>query len=144
MQEIKSAPELTTQALEWLEVLQGDIRASLVDIECIEKNLDQLVDDIHLVSSQQRDQISQVIAAIKGQAGEVGLVQILALTNSIENVLQRIKTKQLVPTKSIIHILLYGSNNLLFMLHNLADQAEKEISKTLELLDIQLALELDS
>ncbi|MDY6970823.1 MAG: chemotaxis protein CheW [Thermodesulfobacteriota bacterium] len=72
--------------------------------------------------------------SIKGGAGFMGLTNIKDLTHEMENILGRIRSRQMVPNAEIINILLLASDAVRSLLNDVGASNEADISQQLEAL----------
>ncbi|MEJ2656151.1 MAG: chemotaxis protein CheW [Desulfobacterales bacterium] len=70
--------------------------------------------------------------SIKGGAGFMGLTNIKNLTHEMENILGKIRGREMVPTPEIINILLSASDVLVELINNIAQSNDIDISHHIE------------
>ncbi|MEA3286984.1 MAG: chemotaxis protein CheW [Candidatus Marinimicrobia bacterium] len=85
------------------------------------------------------NKVFRAIHSIKGGAGFVGLTNIKELSHKMENILNMIRNRELVPTGDIISVLLAGTDRLAHLLENALESNEIEIDDTLKQLDDSLS-----
>ncbi len=101
-----------------------DIESDLLTIEQNGADLDE-------------DLVNKVFRAahsIKGGAGFLGLAAIKELSHKIENILDMVRNRQMVPTPDIVNVVLLAFDYLNQMLQNVSASNEMDISKHIEAL----------
>lgn len=88
------------------------------------EHLDGLEDDLLVIEKQGADfdvelvnRIFRAVHTIKGGCGFFGLDKLSALSHSMENVLDRVRKKEIVPVSSIVNALLKGADQLKAMVN---------------------------
>lgn len=113
--------EFVTESIEHLSGVEGQ----LLEIEAAGANIDvELVNDVF-----------RAIHSIKGAAGFLGLSKINELSHSLENVLNQIRNKELVPDKAVVDVLLRSSDQLLQLVADLQGSENAEISSVVNELE---------
>jgi len=100
----------------------GDIENELIEIEERGANF-----DLDLVNK-----VFRALHSVKGGAGFMGFKNIKELSHAMENVLNLIRTKELVPDPDIISVLLSSADLLRKMLNNYLASEDEDISIRLE------------
>ena len=103
----------------------GGLETDFLDIEEAGADID---DDLV-------NKVFRAIHSIKGGAGFVGLTNIKELSHKMENILNMIRNRELVPTGDIISVLLTGTDRLANLLENAVESNEIEIDDVLQQLD---------
>lgn len=103
----------------------GDIESQLLAIEAAAANID----------SDLVNKVFRAIHSIKGAAGFLGLTVINRLSHAMENVLNQIRNRELVPTSHNIDILLKSADSLRTLINKSADSNSADISGHLQLLE---------
>lgn len=85
------------------------IEASLMDMEAAGENQDP-----ELVNT-----VFRLAHSIKGGAGMLGLDNIKTLAHKLENVLHMVRSNELVPTHTVVDVLLKGFDRLTFLVDNI-------------------------
>ena len=96
-----------------------DIENSLLTIEEAGGNFDE-----ELVNK-----VFRAAHSIKGGAGFLGLIQIKELAHKVENVLDMIRNRQLVPTPETVSVLLSAFDRLSEMIENISESNDMDISE---------------
>jgi len=96
-----------------------DIENSLLTIEEAGGNFDE-----ELVNK-----VFRAAHSIKGGAGFLGLIQIKELAHKVENVLDMIRNRQLVPTPETVSVLLSAFDRLSEMIENISESNKMDISE---------------
>ncbi|MBN1477895.1 chemotaxis protein CheW [Candidatus Sumerlaeota bacterium] len=112
--------EFVTEALEHL----GDVQNQLLTIEEQGADFDRGVVDT----------VFRAMHTIKGAAGMLGLETINRLAHQLEDVLNRIRGGDLIPTSEVVDALLQGSDVLNGMVSDIDNSADVDISGPLGLL----------
>jgi two-component system chemotaxis sensor kinase CheA len=125
---------------EILEIFYEESREHLDGIEgdllTLEKQGEDV--DLELVNS-----IFRAVHTIKGGCGFFGLDKLSSLSHAMENVLDRIRKKELVPTSKIVNILLEGADNLKVMVNNPEATDDLDIEDNLKAVNSILDASLD-
>jgi two-component system chemotaxis sensor kinase CheA len=103
----------------------ADIESQLLSIEAAGANIDS-----HLVN-----QVFRAIHSIKGAASFLGLATINKLAHAMENVLNHIRTRELIPTSTRVNVLLKSADMLQSLIHRIAESNEQDVSEFLIVLD---------
>jgi two-component system, chemotaxis family, sensor kinase CheA len=109
--------EFVTEALEHL----GDVQNQLLTIE--KQGADS---DRELV-----DTVFRAMHTIKGAAGMLGLETINRLSHHLEDVLNRIRSGDLIPTSEVVDALLQGADVLQGLVSEIEESAEVDITEPL-------------
>ncbi len=107
----------------------GGLETDFLDIEEAGEDID---DDLV-------NKVFRAIHSIKGGAGFVGLTHIKELSHKMENILNMVRNRELVPTGDIISVLLSGTDRLAHLLENAIDSNDIEIDDILQQLDDSLS-----
>lgn len=102
----------------------SDIESDLLTIEGEEENI-----DIDIVNN-----VFRAAHSIKGGAGFMGLTTIKGLAHSLENVLDLIRNKELVPTPNRISVLLKGFDKLESLMNNIQTSNDEDVSEYIDAL----------
>ena len=80
------------------------------------------------------NKVFRSIHSVKGAAGFLGLSVLNELAHNAENVLNRVRNKQLSPTHEVIDILLRASDELLNLINNIDTSNEQDVSSHVQAL----------
>ena len=100
----------------------ADIQNDLLAIEAAGADIDE-----NLVNK-----VYRAAHSIKGGAGFMGLTNIKNLTHEMENILGKIRSREMVPNSEIINILLLASDALVDLIKNITQSNDIDISKHIE------------
>lgn len=100
----------------------ADIQNDLLAIEAAGADIDE-----NLVNK-----VYRAAHSIKGGAGFMGLTNIKNLTHEMENILGKIRSRELVPNAEIINILLVASDALIELINNITQSNDIDISNQIE------------
>ena len=106
------------ESLEHLADIQNDLLAIEADGADIDENL--------------VNKVYRAAHSIKGGAGFMGLTNIKNLTHEMENILGKIRSREMVPNAEIINILLLASDALVNLINNIAQSNDIDISNHIE------------
>ena len=106
----------------------GGLETDFLDIEEAGEDID---DDLV-------NKVFRAIHSIKGGAGFVGLDNIKELAHKMENMLNLVRNRELIPTGDIISVLLAGTDRLSHLLDNAVNSNDIEIDDILKQLDSSL------
>ncbi|MDH4205963.1 MAG: chemotaxis protein CheW [Desulfobacteraceae bacterium] len=100
----------------------ADIQNDLLAIEAAGADIDE-----NLVNK-----VYRAAHSIKGGAGFMGLSNIKNLTHEMENILGKIRSREMVPNAEIINILLLASDALVDLINNITQSNDIDISNHIE------------
>jgi len=100
----------------------ADIQNDLLAIEAAGADIDE-----NLVNK-----VYRAAHSIKGGAGFMGLTNIKNLTHEMENILGKIRSREMVPNAEIINILLLASDTLVDLINNITQSNDIDISNHIE------------
>ena len=100
----------------------ADIQNDLLAIEAAGADIDE-----NLVNK-----VYRAAHSIKGGAGFMGLTNIKNLTHEMENILGKIRSRDMVPNAEIINILLLASDALVDLINNITQSNDIDISNHIE------------
>ena len=106
------------ESLEHLADIQNDLLAIEADGADIDENL--------------VNKVYRAAHSIKGGAGFMGLTNIKNLTHEMENILGKIRSREMVPNAEIINILLLASDALVNLINNIIQSNDIDISNHIE------------
>ncbi len=109
------------------ETLKLFVEESLDNLSGIENDLLAIEEagadiDVDLVNK-----VFRAVHSIKGGAGFLGLVSVKELSDAMENILNLIRQKELVPTPEIISVILQGTDQLNEMINDPATSNDSDI-----------------
>lgn len=111
------------------ETLQMYVEESREHLESIESDLlaiEQMGEDI---DEELVNKVFRAAHSMKGGAGFLGLNTIKELAHKIENVLDMIRNRELVPNPEIVNILLLAFDRLAELIDNIQESNEMDISE---------------
>jgi two-component system chemotaxis sensor kinase CheA len=100
----------------------ADIQNDLLAIEAAGADIDE-----NLVNK-----VYRAAHSIKGGAGFMGLTNIKNLTHEMENILGKIRSREMVPNAEIINVLLLASDSLVDLINNITQSNDIDISSHIE------------
>lgn len=107
----------------------ADIENDFLEIEANGANIDEdLVNKVYRAAH-----------SIKGGAGFMGLTNIKDLTHEMENILGKIRSREMIPTPDIVNVLLKASDTLKDLLNDILNSNEADINQDIEALQAVLA-----
>lgn len=113
------------------EILQMYIEESLEHLSDIESDLLTIEGDDENIDIDIVNNVFRAAHSIKGGAGFMGLTTIKELAHSLENVLDLIRNKELIPIPSRISILLKGFDKLESLMNEIHSSNDEDISEHL-------------
>ncbi|WP_457571450.1 hybrid sensor histidine kinase/response regulator [Desulfovulcanus sp.] len=116
------------------EMLQVYIEESREHLQDIENDLLAIEQAGENIDEELVNKVFRAAHSMKGGAGFLGLANIKELAHKIENVLDMIRNRELVPTPEIINVILLSFDRLREMIENLPESSEMDISEHLDAL----------
>ena len=116
------------------ESLQMYVEESREHLEDIENDLLAIEEAGENIDEELVNKVFRAAHSMKGGAGFLGLTQIKELAHKIENVLDMIRNRQLVPTPEIVNIILLSFDRLREMIENISESNEMDISEHVDAL----------
>ncbi|GAA4434895.1 chemotaxis protein CheW [Bremerella cremea] len=113
--------EFVTESREHL----ADIEGQLLEIESNGADI-----DVDLVN-----QVFRAIHSIKGAAGFMGLIRINELAHALENVLGKMRTKELAPNSRIVDVMLKAADALSGLINDIEASNDSDVTHHVELLN---------
>ena len=117
------------------EILQMYIEESLEHLSDIESDLLTIEGDDENIDIDIVNNVFRAAHSIKGGAGFMGLTTIKELAHSLENVLDLIRNKELIPTSNRISILLKGFDKLESLMNEIHTSNDEDISEHIDALE---------
>ncbi|HQQ59828.1 MAG TPA: chemotaxis protein CheA, partial [Kiritimatiellia bacterium] len=114
------------------EVLGLFIEESREHLDGIEGDLLQIEQDGADIDPELVNRVFRAMHTIKGGAGFFALDKVKQLAHAMENILDQVRNRELVPTSGRVSILLEASDVLLGMINDIQHSQEREISPILE------------
>ena len=103
----------------------ADIESQLLTIEAAGSDI-----DVDLVNT-----VFRGVHSVKGAAGFLGLTSINQLAHSLENVLNLMRERELIPSSGIIDVMLQSADQLQSLLGNVSESNGVDVSDQVALLD---------
>ncbi|MBF0232257.1 MAG: chemotaxis protein CheW [Desulfamplus sp.] len=116
------------------EILQMYIEESLEHLSDIESDLLTIEGDGENIDIDIVNNVFRAAHSIKGGAGFMGLTTIKGLAHSLENVLDLIRNKELVPTPNRISVLLKGFDKLENLMNEIQTSNDEDVSEFVDAL----------
>jgi two-component system chemotaxis sensor kinase CheA len=110
------------------ETLQMYLEESVDHLSDIETDLLAIEADGANINEDLVNKVYRAAHSIKGGAGFMGLTNIKDLTHEMENILGKIRSREMVPTRAIVDVLLKASDALKELLDNVLNSNEIDIS----------------
>jgi two-component system, chemotaxis family, sensor kinase CheA len=111
------------------ETLQMYLEESLDHLSNIENDLLAIEEDGADINEDLVNKVYRAAHSIKGGAGFMGLTNIKDLTHEMENILGKIRSRDMVPTPDIVNILLKAADALKDLLDNILNSNDIDISE---------------
>lgn len=121
---LEDAELIAAFVVESLEHL-SDVENQFLQIESGGENI-----DVDLVNT-----VFRAVHSVKGAAGFLGLQTINKLAHSLENVLNKVRNQELVPTSSIVDVMLKSADYLRTLLNDVGNSNSADVSNFTTLLD---------
>ncbi|MBF0228569.1 MAG: chemotaxis protein CheW [Desulfamplus sp.] len=116
------------------EILQMYIEESLEHLSDIESDLLTIEGDGENIDIDIVNNVFRAAHSIKGGAGFMGLTTIKGLAHSLENVLDLVRNKELVPTPNRISVLLKGFDKLESLMNDIQASNDEDVSEYVDAL----------
>jgi two-component system chemotaxis sensor kinase CheA len=110
------------------ETLQMYLEESLDHLADIENDLLAIEEDGADINEDLVNKVYRAAHSIKGGAGFMGLNNIKDLTHEMENILGKIRSREMIPTPSIVNVLLKASDALKDLMGDILNSNEMDIS----------------
>jgi len=117
------------------ETLQMYVEEASEHLEDIESDLLTIEQDGADLDEELVNKVFRAAHSIKGGAGFLGLTAIKELSHKIENILDMVRNRQMVPTPDIVNVVLLAFDFLNQMLQNVSASNEMDIAEHLEALE---------
>ena len=117
------------------ETLQMYVEEASEHLEDIESDLLTIEQDGADLDEELVNKVFRAAHSIKGGAGFLGLTAIKELSHKIENILDMVRNRQMVPTPDIVNVVLLAFDYLNQMLKNVSASNEMDIAEHLEALE---------
>lgn len=110
------------------ETLQMYLEESLDHLADIENDLLAIEEDGADINEDLVNKVYRAAHSIKGGAGFMGLTNIKDLTHEMENILGKIRSREMIPTPNIVNVLLKASDALKELMGDILNSNEMDIS----------------
>ena len=110
------------------ETLQMYLEESLDHISDIENDLLAIEEDGADINEDLVNKVYRAAHSIKGGAGFMGLSNIKDLTHEMENILGKIRGREMIPTPDIVNVLLKAADALKDLLEDILNSNDMDIS----------------
>ncbi len=117
------------------ETLQMYVEEAGEHLEDIESDLLTIEQDGADLDEELVNKVFRAAHSIKGGAGFLGLTAIKELSHKIENVLDMVRNRQMIPTPDVVNVILLAFDFLNQMLQNVSASNEMDISEHIEALE---------
>ncbi len=111
------------------ETLQMYLEESLEHLEDIENDFLAIEEGGADIDDDLVNKVYRAAHSIKGGAGFMGLTNIKNLTHEMENILGKIRSREMVPTPEVINVLLSASDTLKKLMDNVLNSNDEDISE---------------
>ncbi len=118
------------------ETLQMYLEESIDHLSDIENDLLAIEADGANINEDMVNKVYRAAHSIKGGAGFMGLTTIKDLTHEMENILGKIRSREMIPTPAIVNVLLKASDALKELLGNVLNSNEMDISSHISALQV--------
>ncbi len=116
------------------ETLQMYLEESFEHLADIENDLLTIESDGAAIDEDLVNKVYRAAHSVKGGAGFMGLTNIKNLTHEMENILGKIRGREITPEPGIINLLLRASDTLKALLHDVINSNDVNISHHIEAL----------
>ena len=116
------------------ETLQMYLEESIEHLADIESDLLGIEENGADIDEDLVNKVYRAAHSIKGGAGFMGLTTIKDLTHEMENILGKIRSREMVPTPEIVNVLLMASDTLKALMNDVFTSNEIDISKHIDAL----------
>jgi len=110
------------------ETLQMYLEESLDHLSDIENDLLTIEEDGAEINEDLVNKVYRAAHSIKGGAGFMGLANIKDLTHEMENILGKIRDREMIPTPDIVNVLLKAADALKDLLEDILNSNDMDIS----------------
>ncbi len=110
------------------ETLQMYLEESLDHLSDIENDLLAIEEDGAQINEDLVNKVYRAAHSIKGGAGFMGLANIKDLTHEMENILGKIRSREMIPTPDIVNVLLKAADTLKDLLEDILNSNDVDIS----------------
>ncbi len=110
------------------ETLQMYLEESLEHLADIENDFLTIEENGAEIDEELVNKVYRAAHSIKGGAGFMGLTNIKDLTHEMENILGKIRSREVVPTSEIINVLLNAADTLKDLMNDILNSNEVDIS----------------
>lgn len=121
------------------ETLQMYLEESLEHLATIENDFLEIEANGANIDENLVNKVYRAAHSIKGGAGFMGLNKIKDLTHEMENILGKIRSREMIPTPDIVNVLLKASDTLKDLLNDILNSNDADIAKEIETLQAVLA-----
>lgn len=116
------------------ETLQVFIDESLEHLSDIENDFLAIEEAGADIDEELVNKVYRAAHSIKGGAGFMGLTNIKDLTHEMENILGKIRSREMIPNPEIVNIMLLASDALRDLINNISASNETDVSEHIEAL----------
>jgi len=116
------------------ETLQMYVEESREHLENIENDLLAIEEAGENIDEELVNKVFRAAHSIKGGAGFLGLSNIKELAHKIENILDMIRNREIVPNPEVINIVLLAFDRLRELIENISESNEMDISEHIDAL----------
>ena len=116
------------------ETLQMYLEESIEHLADIESDLLGIEENGADIDEDLVNKVYRAAHSIKGGAGFMGLTTIKDLTHEMENILGKIRSREMIPTPEIVNVLLMASDTLKALMNDVFTSNEIDISKHIDAL----------
>jgi two-component system chemotaxis sensor kinase CheA len=116
------------------ETLQMYLEESIEHLADIESDLLGIEENGADIDEDLVNKVYRAAHSIKGGAGFMGLTTIKDLTHEMENILGKIRSREMIPTPEIVNVLLMASDMLKALMNDVFTSNEVDISKHIDAL----------
>ncbi len=120
------------------ETLQMYLEESLDHLSDIENDFLAIEEDGADINEDLVNKVYRAAHSIKGGAGFMGLTNIKNLTHEMENILGKIRSRDMIPTPDIVNVLLNASDALKNLMDDILNSNEIDISQHVKALQAVL------
>ena len=110
------------------ETLQMYLEESMDHLADIESDLLAIEENGADIDEELVNKVYRAAHSIKGGAGFMGLTNIKNLTHEMENILGKIRSREMIPTPDIVNVLLKASDALKALMEDILNSNEIDIT----------------
>jgi two-component system chemotaxis response regulator CheY len=116
------------------KLLADSLSESREQLSTVESDLLSIEEEGAEIDEERINRVFRTVHSIKGSSGLMGLTKVGELAHRAENVLALVRSRKLVPTPDIVHVLLCATDRLSDLLENPVTSNQADISEVVSAL----------